>query len=203
MSEVMPLFSTPVMVCDDFTQPVDNELVAKCYNYEMIVNGGGNLASINTQILDEEPFKEIKARVEHAIREYAHDVLKWSSNEIYLTQSWLNINPQGTSHHIHHHSNSILSGSYYIRGNDSTIKLHAPSYYFTNQMLTFEPEEYNLWNSTIWRLPVRDNSIVMFPSSTTHSVDINEHPDDRISIAFNTFVRGSFGSERTLNYLEL
>ena len=203
MSEVMPLFSTPVMVCDNFAQPVDEDLVAQCYKYDTIINGGGNFASVNTQILDEEPFKEIKTRVEYAIREYIHGVLRWNNNNIYLTQSWLNINPQGTSHHIHHHSNSIVSGSYYIRGNSSTIKFHAPSYYFTNHMLTFEPEEYNLWNSTVWRLPVQDNTIVMFPSSTTHSVDINEHEDDRISIAFNTFVRGTFGTKGNLNYLEL
>ena len=43
----------------------------------------------------------------------------------------------------------------------------------------------------------------MFPSSTTHQVDNKKGSNTRISLAFNTFYKGSLGVNRELTELKL
>jgi hypothetical protein len=72
-------------------------------------------------------------------------------------------------------------------------------------MLNFVQEEYNMFNSQVWNLPVQNNELILFPSSTWHSVNKNTGTRVRLSIAFNTFVKGSVknmysGSELSFNF---
>jgi hypothetical protein len=94
-----------------------------------------------------------------------------------------------------------LSGVYYLQtAREDHIK-------FINDpkpVLELEKSEYNIWNSNTYLVPVKDNSITIFPSSTMHSVDAHTEEDyERISIAFNMFVRGTLGSRESMTYLEL
>ena len=43
----------------------------------------------------------------------------------------------------------------------------------------------------------------MFPSSTTHQVETKQGDNTRISLAFNTFYKGSVGSNKNLTELIL
>ena len=43
--------------------------------------------------------------------------------------------------------------------------------------------------------------LIIFPSSLTHSVRANQSDEERISLSFNTWAKGSLGSERELTYL--
>ena len=43
----------------------------------------------------------------------------------------------------------------------------------------------------------------MFPSSTTHQVDIKKGSNTRISLSFNTFYKGTIGDNKTLTELIL
>jgi hypothetical protein len=52
-------------------------------------------------------------------------------------------------------------------------------------------------------MDVKDNTIAIFPSLLAHSVKTNTHQRERISIAFNIFVRGKIGSEEALTLLEI
>jgi ectoine hydroxylase-related dioxygenase (phytanoyl-CoA dioxygenase family) len=52
-----------------------------------------------------------------------------------------------------------------------------------------------MFNSTEWSVSVEDGDILIFPSSCFHHVKVNQSNNRRISIAFNTFVRGTIGSE--------
>ena len=45
-----------------------------------------------------------------------------------------------------------------------------------------------------WELPVEDNCIVLFPSQCFHYVKKNTSNNERVSIAFNTFVNGNISS---------
>jgi len=54
--------------------------------------------------------------------------------------------------------------------------------------------KYNLWNSDTWFFPVETGDLFMFPSSTTHQVETKTGTNTRISLAFNTFYKGSVGS---------
>ena len=43
----------------------------------------------------------------------------------------------------------------------------------------------------------------MFPSSTTHQVDLKKGNNTRISLAFNTFVKGTLGKNSGLTELKI
>jgi len=43
----------------------------------------------------------------------------------------------------------------------------------------------------------------MFPSPTTHQVDVKKGKNTRISLAFNTFYKGTIGSNSSLTELIL
>ena len=63
-SEVLPLFSQPVLVVDHQDDPPNIDLLAKCKMYEYTSNGGGgaNFTSDNKNILDLEEFSHIKKK---------------------------------------------------------------------------------------------------------------------------------------------
>ena len=61
----------------------------------------------------------------------------------------------------------------------------------------------NLWNSQTWFFPVETGDLIMFPSSTTHQVETKQGNNTRISLAFNTFYKGSVGSNFQLTELIL
>ena len=64
-------------------------------------------------------------------------------------------------------------------------------------------DKYNLWNSDSWWFSVKTGQLVMFPSSTTHQVDIKKGNNTRVSLAFNTFYKGAVGSNSILTELIL
>jgi len=43
--------------------------------------------------------------------------------------------------------------------------------------------------------------LVIFPSSMVHDVDNNESDKDRVTISFNTFIRGEMGEPENSNHL--
>ena len=63
--------------------------------------------------------------------------------------------------------------------------------------------KYNYWNSESWYFPVETGNLFMFPSSTVHRVDTKKGNNTRISLAFNTFYKGTLGSNRQLTELIL
>ena len=63
--------------------------------------------------------------------------------------------------------------------------------------------KWNLWNSATWFFPVETGYLFMFPSSTTHQVETKKGNNTRISLAFNTFYKGSVGSNAKLTELIL
>ena len=72
------------------------------------------------------------------------------------------------------------------------------------EMLIIESKEFNIWNSTTWWFPSVTNELVLFPSWLNHKVEPNERATtDRISISFNTFVRGILGKQEGLTKLNL
>ena len=62
---------------------------------------------------------------------------------------------------------------------------------------------YNIWNSETWWFALETGQLVMFPSSTTHQVETKQGDNTRISLAFNTFYKGTLGSNKDLTELIL
>jgi hypothetical protein len=80
------------------------------------------------------------------------------------------------------------------------IKFSNPRGY---QQISPEIKNFNLWNSETWFFPVEIGDLFMFPSSTTHQVETKKGTNTRISLAFNTFYKGTVGSNKDLTELIL
>ena len=167
-----------------------------------------NLGNINTKdnyILNRKEFKNIKKFLDKHCKEYLDTVICPKNNiELYITQSWLNYTEANQYHHKHEHPNSVVSGVFYFDSdvkNDKILFSHSKSYE------QIKPEIYdtkfNLWNSSSWFFPVETGNLFMFPSSTTHQVETKKGTNTRISLAFNTFYKGSVGSNFQLTELIL
>jgi uncharacterized protein (TIGR02466 family) len=158
-----------------------------------------NVTSWDTNILETKEMENLKKEMLFMINDFYDKVFSPVNREEispYITQSWLNWTSPGQSHHKHNHPNSILSGVLYIDADDKhdRITLYNENY----NTIRFEPKDTNVFNANSGHVIVKTGSVVIFPSNVWHSVDTKAGNNLRISLAFNTFVKGTFGSERQL-----
>jgi uncharacterized protein (TIGR02466 family) len=166
---------------------------------------GSNSSSINSYIFDTK-LKQIKQFCEEHIKIYVEQVICPTEGDLdfYITQSWLNVNKPGEYHYEHCHTNSIISGVFYISTEeDDKITFIDPSYKLKDR-LKFETKAYNIWNTDTYAFQSNSNELMLFPSWLNHMVDSNpKATTDRISISFNTYVRGTIGDRLNKNELIL
>ena len=151
-----------------------------------------NFGSENKHILDEEQFKDLKKELELILQDYINKVI-CPANDIvpYITQSWLNYSEPGKFHHEHNHPNSYISGVVYVQCHKTLDKISFVNHDY--KMIRPETKEYNVFNSVQWTIPVKTNDVILFPSSLSHFVPPNEGDETRISLSFNTFIKGIVG----------
>ena len=168
-------------------------------------NNQGNINTKDNYILNRKEFKNIKKFLDKHCKDYLDTVICPKNNiELYITQSWLNYTEANQYHHKHEHPNSVVSGVLYFDSdlkNDKILFSHSRGY----QQISPETntEKFNLWNSGTWFFPVETGNLFMFPSSTIHQVETKQGNNTRISLAFNTFYKGSVGSDSELTELIL
>ena len=205
MHNIRNIFPTPVYNTKRNTDliPREEKEIEKIIKNGMYRNMG-NSVSKNPYIFNEN-LKELKQFCEQHIKMYVEQSISPKEElEFYITQSWLNVTKPGESHHEHHHSNSIISGVFYISTEEDDKIFFTDPNVKSKQLIFFEPKEFNLWNSSIWFFPSIINELVLFPSWLNHRVEPNENATtDRISISFNTFVRGALGNRKNLTELIL
>ena len=176
-----------------------NEQKKHCFKNE------GNNNSKDSYILNRKEFKNIKKFLNKCIKNYLDTVICPENKvELYITQSWLNYTEANQYHHKHEHPNSVVSGVLYIDAdeiNDKILFTSNRGYQLMSPKIN--KKKFNLWNSETWWFPVKTGNLFMFPSSTTHQVQTKQGNNTRISLAFNTFYKGTLGTDRTLTELIL
>ena len=163
----------------------------------------GNINTKDNYILNRKEFKNIKKFLDQCCKDYLEKIISPKNNiELYITQSWLNYTEENQYHHKHEHSNSVVSGVLYFDCDKENDKIK-----FTNskgyQQIKPEVKDFNIWNSETWWFALETGQLVMFPSSTIHQVDTKQGNNTRISLAFNTFYKGTIGSNSNLTELIL
>jgi len=168
-------------------------------------NNTGNINTKDNYILNRKEFKNIKKYLDKCCKDYLDTVICPKNNiELYITQSWLNYTETNQFHHQHQHPNSVTSGVLYFNSdikNDKILFSHPTVYQQISPEI--DKTKFNLWNSKTWFFPVETGDLFMFPSSTTHQVETKQGNNTRISLAFNTFYKGSVGSNSELTELIL
>ena len=169
------------------------------------LNNESNINTKDNYILNRKEFKNIKKFLDKHCKDYLDTIICPKNNiELYITQSWLNYTEANQYHHKHEHPNSVVSGVLYFDSdvkNDKILFSHSKGY----QQISPEIDntKFNLWNSRTWFFAVETGNLFMFPSSTTHQVETKQGNNTRISLAFNTFYKGTLGSNKELTELIL
>ena len=145
-----------------------------------------------------EDLEDIKTFCEHHLKLYLEEIEGADTNlaGIRITESWLNKTKPQEYHHLHHHTNSYLSGVFYIKC------LPKDGIIFTNRMdgsfnnIKFPIKKNTFWSSGDAFVDVVEGDLIIFPSWVPHQVDVNKTIDkERISLSFNTFPVGKMGDE--------
>ena len=206
-SIIKNLFPTPIYMTN-----INRKLTKKELNFiynqkKHTIKNEGNTSTIDNYILNRIEFKNIKKLIELTCQDYLDKIIcpnKEQNIKLYITQSWLNFTEPNQFHHRHELPNSVISGVLYLdtdKDNDS-IKFFSPIKY--QQILPeTDSKKYNIYNSSSWWFPVENGQLIMFPSSTTHQVDNKKGSNTRISLAFNTFYKGTIGLNKLLTELKL
>jgi uncharacterized protein (TIGR02466 family) len=201
-SDIMGIFPTPIY-SSKLNRHLSKEELSFINKTKLNVYiNEGNTTSNDKNILENEVFKNLKDDLYLRVKDYFDKIIS-SSNNItpYITQSWLNYTETNQYHHKHTHSNSLVSGVFYINCQEEydRIKFFNEKY----KAIVLDVENYNLYNSETWWLPVKTGDIILFPSSLTHMVETKQGNNTRISLAFNVFVKGNIGNVKNLTYLKL
>lgn len=203
MGNLLGLFPIPVSIYT--LDRALNEFELDTLINQPQISNAGNTRSKNSYILNDSNLNLLKNFIEDCIEDYFVNIHDPASKvSLRITQSWTNVTLAGQYHHNHTHANSLVSGVFYIQSNPSIDKI----YFYNNNIkynhnqLKIISKNYNQYNSISWWLEAIPNTLIMFPSTLEHGVGTtNNDAKPRISLSFNTFPIGKFGSEEELTEL--
>ena len=194
---ITKLFSTPVFQSSEKYKFNKSELEFIHKQKENVaINQNGNSYSKNNYVLDSPELKNLKEFCNNNLFIYFYDRFNVKKDiEIYITQSWINFNQKGTSHHRHKHVNSIISSVFFIKGEMCPITFYNSERNLFGNLMSYEdfaaPNENNAAQVYFNN---ENGKLFLFPSTLMHSVAKNKSDVERISLSFNTFIKGKLGS---------
>ena len=197
--ELLQIFPTPLLITkyeNDLSKEI-NYVDDLAYKEQ---KSNANFKSQNSYLLELEELKNLKNFFYESLNKFTKNISQ-SDQRLVITQCWANKNPPGSKHHEHVHPNSILSGVFYLR-QDETL----PPIQFAKSIqhsMKLDPKKYNNLNSETFMLPCKAGELLLFPSSLKHSVPTNMGKESRLSMSFNTFSIDTLGSEESLTHLDI
>jgi len=200
--EISGIFPTPVYV--SYMDRVFSYQEMQIFeNAEKVtVPNAGNISSANNYILNEPGLEDIRDILTAHVTEYIKRIHAPKYQMVpYITQSWSNYTKENQFHHSHEHPNSFISGVLYISANEAYDKITFQKKGY--QQIKPVSTEFNWYNSDSWFYKVKTGMVILFPSGTTHMVENKGGDNTRISLAFNTFFKGTMGENAQLTELIL
>tara|TARA_B110000483_G_scaffold149413_1_gene178014 strand:- start:97 stop:753 length:657 start_codon:yes stop_codon:yes gene_type:complete len=171
--------------------------IIKIKQFEFIKHFDGNNVSSDFYILDNDEFSDIKKVLTDSVNEYFKEIVNSGEDmELYITTSCINVTKNGEMHPRHNHANSIVSAVLYIDTceRDAITIMDPNTGIFGN--FRFTDTHPTSWVANAFDIPVKTDTLIMFPSTLPHQVKPrpNTCTGTRISLAFNTWIKGRIGS---------
>ena len=193
MGKVVHLFSTPLYLTKlNVSQSVFHFIKSQKFRYH------GNGYITHEYILECPEMESIKNSITNEVKSYLYDTCRISDIMIpELVTSWVNLHKKGDHAPIHCHTNSIVSGVWYLSfpENSGEFLTHTDNKLFGN-LLDF-PKTENLFNSAFNSFTPKNGDLILFPSDLKHSVIPSKSDKERFSLAFNYMLRGNVKSGTT------
>ena len=118
---IVPIFPAPIFVSiDEFT--LDEGELDFINHLDLRVNTHGNLMSKDGYVLKNAELSRLRNFLEDNLEQYVRKVLLVKKEiKFRITQSWVNESSKGMRHRNHSHNNSVISGVFYIAGDECPI----------------------------------------------------------------------------------
>ena len=206
--KIVNIFPTPIYVAKRETEATTSELedIKSIIEKASVPTGYIISSRKDTHIFDTK-LNSLKEFCELHINIYVNEIISPKNTELdfYITQSWSNYLGTNFQHHNHSHPNSIVSGVFYVQTDGTPIEFYRGSTHFQvgNFLLHLRFSENNGWNSDSVHFDSEAGKTFLFPSSLYHAVSKNLSDIERISISFNTFVKGDLGRAEAFTRLVL
>jgi hypothetical protein len=180
-----------------FSIPVYETIVKLTINEEKKLNNyiKNNKEKINISknyILHDEKLIFLNKKILNEINYYKENILKYSNN-FKLTTSWITettkIDTGG--HELHSHKNCFISGVFYINEGLGFAPIEFLN--FDNSGFYLKPTEWNNYNSYNFKINIKKNMLLLFPSKLLHKIGKHNSDISRHSIAFNVLPVGEIG----------
>ena len=187
----IPLFPTGMVQLYNAPKSFMNNLDLSLFEFEQF-DGQTKLRTRKfNNLLLHPKFKEVKEWVQKCAEDFLTNVLQIEYEEFFFTESWLNISGKGGYQKIHNHSNSIISGTLYLKSE----KDHPPLE-FKKQKMEVEPfisltEHYKMGNpntASTLGFPCTQDTMLVFNSHLYHGHDASQVESERIGLSWNGLI---------------
>ena len=196
--QVLDLF--PIPVYKSTLPALDPITVRKLQSHEWEHEEGfvTHTETDERHLLDLPAYKGLKKEIQKHIDTYVYDIIGAQKDHQWeITTSWVNRSRPGQYHTMHWHSNSMVSGVMYVNATPTTgaILFHKDRGHTNlwSDTLRLEYDKETDYNTEAVGIQPKTNEILLFPSILNHSVMENTSNEDRFSLAFNVFPKGTFG----------
>lgn len=145
-------------------------------------------------ILNHPIFSYVKNVIETKANDYYQDILGYKEN-LYITDSWINLCKKDGNQPEHYHSNCVVSGTLYVQlgKNYAPISFRNPR--SSGQPLSPEIKclkskdtAYNVDWVTFQN--IQEGSVIFWPSYMVHGYTNNQY-NERVSLSFNLNIKKS------------
>ena len=145
-------------------------------------------------------YKELSDAILNFVNLTTSEIFQYDEITPEISLMWATVSKKNQNIHRHYHPNSLFSGTYYPQHiNYAPIRFYTP---YRNMLLP-RKKETNMFNTHAASFVPTQGDIFLFPSELEHDTDRNNECENRISIAFNIFIRGKFGDDSILSSLTI
>jgi uncharacterized protein (TIGR02466 family) len=180
---MVKLYESPIL----FLDTID---LAK-FTYETYKGSKKLRTPKHLNILLDPAMKDIATWIKMQAKDYLDNELGLEYEEFFFSESWINISGEGGEQGIHNHSNSIISGTYYLKSLDGHPPLDFHKVKSESEPFISLTEHYKQGNpNTASKLafPCTQDSMIVFQSQLYHGHVPNVLKEERIGLSWNALV---------------
>ena len=187
----VPIF--PAGIVKQYNSPIPfvNTIDLNQFSYETFKGSTKLRTEKYLNILLDPSMKNIATWIEMQAKDYLDNELGLEYEEFFFSESWLNISGRGSEQGIHNHSNSIISGTYYLKSEDR----HPPLEFYRSKYdsvpfisLTEHYKKGNPNTASKLSFPCTQDSMIVFQSQLYHGHAPNDLDKERIGLSWNALV---------------
>jgi uncharacterized protein (TIGR02466 family) len=186
MMKITPMFCKPLIEVNiDIDINIDIEKIFLKFKHE--AHTPFCKLTLDMNIINKPKFKRLKKVLNKVLKDVNEKVWKLD-RELIMTTSWLTQTSTTGESKPHSHLNSMFSGVFYFQ-DSSPITFSHPR---TNTIY-HPPYENTVYNSERWTVSPKKHDLILFPSEIIHTIEANNNPQSRYSLAFNVLPIGVLG----------